>query len=144
VETHAGGTDLPKPVLTRLWTDLYCWIHQPWAPTSPRAEMDAIFADITDSMNLPASRIAIRGDRPVAAAFVVPHHIGLLVIAETATPDEPDGRQLVAGLLGHTLSRIDTDQATIDGHLTDPHLWPVAATIPHRLGRTLLLVQAPP
>jgi hypothetical protein len=29
-------------------------------------------------------------------------------------------------------------------HLSDPHLWPVAATIPDRVGRTLLVARLPP
>lgn len=65
--------------------------------------MKTVFADITDRMDLAASRIAVRNDRPVAAAFVIPERRRLL----------------------------------------DPHLWPVAATIPHRTGRHLLLVKAP-
>src|SRR5215211_4125540 len=55
--TVRTGAELTTAQLTRLWTDVYCWVHQPWAPTDTRSAMDSGFATITDSMDLPATRI---------------------------------------------------------------------------------------
>lgn len=59
----------------------------------------------------------------------------MTVVAETARPDQPHGRTLVAAVLADCLQRLAAAGVRvleIDGHESDPHLAPVLLSLPAR------------
>lgn len=131
------------------WVDLYVWIHEDWSPTRDREVVHALFAasGMAD-VDFELSRVAVKDDRIVALACVLPDQWDNRSFLVTETRD----RRLSGGIeiLGATIAaalracaRRGTHLVEFDGHVVDPHYFPLAGTLPITGADPLLVMRHP-
>src|SRR6476660_8314662 len=124
--------------------------HRDWSPitsvsrlvevavdTVAEADSDRSTAAWVDG-RLAATVWVFSGDAEVAPAGTA----AVELIAETQRADEPDGVRILAAAVARSLSRMPAGHLVgFDGHVTDPHLTPVLASLPSVGTDPLLLVE---
>lgn len=125
------------------WLRLYRWIHEGWSPMGDDGVARNVFGPMLASDLLAASSVLARRDGvPTAVAFAFAEEDGLLLVCESLDRDCPTGaadvdaclRAAVAGAAG------EYPWVLVDGHVTDPHLYPAIQRFPTITGEGLHLL----
>ncbi|WP_114908081.1 hypothetical protein [Ornithinimicrobium murale] len=137
-------TGLSDDAVLDLWTDFYVWVHEGWSPVADRQAARKIFAPMmAEELDRSRSVLVVRDGRPSAHGFVFAEDDGWLVCCEAVAPDVPHGLEDVDTCLRAVvgvLARTGAQDLTVDGHVDDPHLYPVLQGVPHVTGAGLHLL----
>ena len=123
---------------------VYQWIHRPWSPVTNDALLNEVAAQEAADIDRVCSAAVWSGAQPVAAAFAFPSVDGFEVVAETIQRDQPGGIEAVANAVAMVIRSAegrDGAVITFDSHLSDPHLHPVLAALPHARTDALDLIE---
>lgn len=142
---HAvSGAALAPGALETLWEQMYVWMHAAWSPVDDSEAAHAALRQELDDLDAEASRVVLVGGRPAAVAFVFLDE-NPTVVAETVEPEVPDGDALVASAILAVIDWADGvgyRRINFDGHRSDPHFGPLAASLPLE-GTDLMLLEVP-
>lgn len=127
--TITSMRDIPPETIELIFVAMYHWTHEHWNPVSSRAELQtAARREVTD-VDPALSSIAWRNGEAVAAVFVFPGNDGEAEIAaETVHRDAPDGHRILNAALQHAIEcarAAGFRRLLFDGHVSDPHLYPI-------------------
>lgn len=126
--------DTSPEELSHAFAALYEWIHRPWSPVTSNAVLTTVAALEVADIDRACSAGVWSGGRLVAAAFAFPALVGFEVVAETTRGDQDGGIDAVADAVAtviRTVRRRGESLLSFDGHMSDPHLQPVLARLPH-------------
>lgn len=112
-----------------LWTNWYETLHQDWSPTAPHQSLLALFGEIADGVDRHHSAVCSVDGQVVAAAFVFCDDQPPEAVTEALQPRHPRAREAVGSCLAHVLSGL-TSLVQFDGHVGDPHFYPLWRTVP--------------
>lgn len=119
--------------LTVAWTQLYEVVHAAWAPTADRSTLLAEFRPmIAEELDAGRTAMCLIGGDLVAACFVfgTPDDPEVEAVTEALVPHHPQARAAVAACMARVLSEADGRPVMFDGHLSDPHFFPLLDTLP--------------
>ena len=128
------------------FADLYRWLHAPWSPVGGVDALREVARQVCVGADSALSRVAYLGGLPVALALAFRDGDRVEVVAETVAADTPDGADVLAAAIAATLAAARAAgvlEAEFDGHVDDPHLAPLIATMPLARTDPLLLVELP-
>lgn len=148
------GSDLPFDAVLDCWMTDYEVCHAPWSPSVPREKLEEqLSGNVTEDADLTRSRFTLDADTIVAGCFVYPdapidvygekRGVGFEVTPASPLPDHPRARSGLAACIAHVLLEADGIDGTFDGHVTDPHFYPLLSTIPGVTGKALDLLELP-
>lgn len=136
-------TRVPRRQLEAAFVEQYNWVHRGWSPVSSSQSVHEVAATTIDELDRELSTAAWVGDRLVATAFAFRNGNAVEVVAEAQSPADPSGTHAVARAVAGCLSSAAAagiGRVDFDGHLSDPHLVPVLASLPHPGTNPLLLM----
>lgn len=116
-------------VVADLWSTFYGILHAPWAPC---AEHEVLLAELRPRALATDRRLSgFVADHgvPVAAAFCVDGEETTDACVEALVPDHAWAREAVASLMSRVL-RGSGRPVRFDGHVSDPHFYPLLQTLP--------------
>jgi GNAT superfamily N-acetyltransferase len=137
-------TQVSRRQVEAAFVEQYSWVHRGWAPVSSSQSLREVAATTIDELDRELSTGAWMGYRLVATAFAFRAGDALEVVAEAQSPAEPLAMYAVAQVVAGSLVRAAAAgirQVDFDGHLSDPHLMPVLASLPHSGTAPLLLME---
>lgn len=147
---RAGATRTLRE-LAASWTSLYEVVHASWSPTADRALLMKVFTPmIEEELDVERAVLALVDGELVAACFVFTgedtrqgEDTGpgepLEVITEALAPGHPQARAAVGAGMARVLSMAGGRPVEFDGHLSDPHFFPLLQSLPGvRAGSTPL------
>lgn len=120
--------------LSRAFAALYEWIHRPWSPVTSNAVLTRVAALEVADVDRACSAGVWSGGRLVAIAFAFPAAEGFEVVAETTRGDADGGLDAVADAVAMVIRSVRRRGGLLvsfDSHMSDPHLQPVLARLPH-------------
>ncbi|USQ82014.1 hypothetical protein NF556_10345 [Ornithinimicrobium faecis] len=135
------GAERSTTDLTRAWTQLYEVVHADWSPTAPTADLLEIFGPMIEAeLESDSTVLALVDGEIVAASFVfLGSDPAVETVAEALVPGHPHARSAVGACLADVLARTDGRPVEFDGHRSDPHFFPLLASLPDvRAGDTPL------
>lgn len=139
---------LPAPQLADAFVQQYRWVHAAWSPVSDLSALGELAATTVKEPDVDVSSAAWLGDRLVAVAFAFPNGVaGMDVVAETQRQHEPSGASALAASIGRCLTQpriAGLGTVEFDGHVTDPHLFPILGSIPGVSANPVLHVELIP
>ncbi len=111
-------------------TLFYLWTHESWAPVGKAEEaLVCRSLGLPDEVDLDLSSVVIdESGQVLALALVFPDEEEPVLIAETTRRDTPNGQGLVAACLKRSLELLaeaGIEEVQFDGHVSDPHFYPV-------------------
>jgi GNAT superfamily N-acetyltransferase len=131
------------------WVELYVWIHERWSPTVARETVHAMFAasGLAD-VDFELSQVAVVDDRIVALACVLPDQWDnrSFMVTETVRRQVPRGTEILGGTIAQALKACAVrgiHLVEFDGHVVDPHYYPLAQTLPITGADPLLVLRHP-
>lgn len=136
--------ETPIPELAQAFAALYEWIHRPWSPVTSEEVLSQTAAMEASDIDRAGSAGFWRDGQLLAVAFAFDSTEGVEVVAETIRPDEPGGIDAVADAVAMVIGsaeRRDRGFVAFDSHLSDPHLQPVLAALPHVRTHPLDLIE---
>lgn len=145
-EAVYAGDRFTLPQLTEAWTEMYAVVHATWSPTGPRETLLAEFGPmIKEELDQTRSAILLREDRIVAACFVfgTEQHPEIEAICESMDPSSASAREDVAACMAKVLTDAGNTPVMFDGHITDPHFYPLLRSIQVVTGKPLELLEIP-
>jgi len=113
---------------------VYEWIHRPWSPVTNKDVLAEVAATEAAHIDRAVSAGAWRAGRLAAVAFAFRSREGFEVVAETVRPNTPGGVDAVADVIALVIASAGQRGESLvafDSHLSDPHLQPVLADLPH-------------
>lgn len=118
--------------LATTWTILYEVVHASWSPTVDRASLLELFTPmLAEELDAEHTVLSLVDDELVAACFVFAGEDPVLeVVAEALLPGHPRARAAVGGGMARVLSMAQGRPVEFDGHLSDPHFFPVLQGLP--------------
>ncbi|GAA3640104.1 GNAT family N-acetyltransferase [Microlunatus ginsengisoli] len=131
------------------WVDLYVWIHEEWSPTVDRAIVHQLFAASgMAEVDFELTRVAIVDGRIAALACVLPDPWDnrSFLVTETVRRRLGNGTDILAATIGSALQACAERGITFvefDGHVVDPHYYPLAQTLPITGSDPLLVMRHP-
>ena len=131
------------------WAELYVWIHEDWSPTVDRCRVRALFAAAgMADVDFELSQVAILDDRIVALACVLPDQWDnrSFLVTETVSRRLPGGIPILGATIAAALracSARGINLVEFDGHVVDPHYYPLARTFPISGSDPLLVLRHP-
>lgn len=143
--TTIGSLEGAEPgELVEAWRQQYLWVHEPWSPADPQA-VGEVTPEVLGDLEAALSIGARRSGRLRATAWVFVEADGSAsIVAETVNRHEADGTALLAATLARCLQGLQSSgisNVEFDGHVDDPHLVPVCATLTPTAENPLLLVE---
>jgi Acetyltransferase (GNAT) domain len=118
------------------WVDLYVWIHEDWSPTVARDTVYELFAasEMAD-VDFELSRVAVLDNKIVALAAVLPDPWDnrAFLVTETVQRRVLNGTAILAATIAEALracAQRGVQLAEFDGHVVDPHYFPLSQTLP--------------
>lgn len=145
-EAVCAGDLFTLAQLTEAWTDMYTVVHATWSPTGPREALLAEFGPmIKEELDPSRSIVVLRDDRIAAACFVfgTDQDPEVEAICESLDPTSASAREDVAACMAKVLTDAGSSPVMFDGHITDPHFYPILQGIPVVTGRPLELLEIP-
>lgn len=131
------------------WAELYVWIHEDWSPTVNRETVRALFAasGMAD-VDFELSQVAIVDGRIAALACVLPDQWDnrSFLVTETVSRRLPDGIRILGATIAAALRACAArgiNLVEFDGHVVDPHYYPLARTLPISGSDPLLVLRHP-
>lgn len=131
------------------WVDLYVWIHEEWSPTVDRSTVHQLFAasGMAD-VDFELSRVAVVDGRIAALACVLPDQWDnrSFMVTETAHRRQARGTQILAATIAAALracAERGIHFVEFDGHVVDPHYYPLSQTFPITGSDPLLVMRHP-
>src|SRR6478735_2743915 len=131
------------------WVDLYVWIHEEWSPTVAREVVHDMFAASgMAEVDFELSQVAVVDDRIVALACVLPDQWDnrSSPVTETVHRRTPSGTEILGATIAAALracARRGIHFVEFDGHVVDPHYYPLAQTFPITGADPLLVMRHP-
>lgn len=131
------------------WVDLYVWIHEEWSPTVARETVHKLFAaSRMADVDFEVSQVALVDDRIVALACVLPDQWDnrSFLVTETVRRRLRNGTQILAATIAAALracARRGIHFVEFDGHVVDPHYYPLSQTFPITGADPLLVMRHP-
>lgn len=130
--------------LLELWSNFYAWVHEDWSPVADQQAAREIFAPMmSEELDRSRSVLVLRDGRPSAHGFVFREGEGWLVCCEAVAAHAPHGLEDVDTCLRAVaagLARTGARDLMVDGHVADPHLYPVLQGVPRVTGAGLHLL----
>jgi hypothetical protein len=130
---------------SRLWVEQYLCVHAEWSPAAigPLREIAVeMVADADPGLNVVKVDL---GGAVTSATWAFPEDDrSVSIVAEAVRPAVPRGVEHVAAGLATCFERLRARQvsrAELDGHVSDPHLGPVAASLPAVHAEPVVLVE---
>lgn len=145
-EAVRAGDRFTLTQLTAAWTDMYSVVHATWSPTGPRETLLAEFGPmIKEEFDRSRSVVVLRDDLITAACFVfgTDQDPEVEAICESMDPTSASAREDVAACMAKVLTDAGSSPVMFDGHITDPHFYPILQDIPVVTGRPLELLEIP-
>jgi hypothetical protein len=131
------------------WVDLYVWIHEEWSPTVDRDTVYQLFAasGMAD-VDFELSQVALVDGRIVALACVMPDQWDnrSFLVTETVSRRLRNGTAILGGTIAAALrecARRGMHFVEFDGHVVDPHYYPLSQTLPVTGADPLLVMRHP-
>lgn len=140
------GDRIALDQLNEAWTEMYEIVHAPWSPTGSRATLLAEFRPmIQRELDRSRSVFVVRNDRIAAACFVfgTARDPEVEAICESLDQTNRLARLDVAACMAEVLVSAGGTPVLFDGHITDPHFFPILQLIPGVSGRALELLEIP-
>jgi GNAT superfamily N-acetyltransferase len=131
------------------WVDLYVWIHEEWSPTVQREIVYELFASSgMADVDFELSQVALRGDRIVALACVLPDQWDnrSFLVTETVGRRLSNGTEILGATIAAALracAERGIHFVEFDGHVVDPHYYPLSQTFPITGADPLLVMRHP-
>ncbi|WP_418001828.1 hypothetical protein ACNO8X_16210 [Mycobacterium sp. PDNC021] len=123
---------------------VYEWIHGPWSPVTSKDVLLEVAATEVAEADRTSSAGTWLGGRLAAVAFAFPSAEGIEVVAETIRDGEPSGIDAVADAVATVIRSAGSHAGALvsfDSHVSDPHLQPVLADLPHVRNDPLYLIE---
>jgi GNAT superfamily N-acetyltransferase len=131
------------------WVDLYVWIHEEWSPTVERETVYQLFAasGMAD-VDFELSQVALVEDRIVALACVLPDQWDnrSFLVTETVRRRLRNGIEILGATIAAALracAQRGIHFVEFDGHVVDPHYYPLSQTFPITGADPLLVMRHP-
>lgn len=138
---------LGDATLLELWVGFYVRIHEAWSPVGDPDVVREVFAPMIDEgLDRGRSVLVRRAGMPSAHGFVFAAGAGWLVCCEAVDPRGAEAREDVGTCLRAVAAGLMESggrELLVDGHESDPHLYPVLRTVPHVTGPGLHLLRLP-
>lgn len=132
------GTTVSEQEFVDACTSIYQWQHASWSPTADRT---VVRADVAEwwAEHHPEHGFAVRLDGHIVALtdcyqedYFGDGQVWVLG-GEAVDPARPSARADVRSCIAASLQSLASQdrEVTAEVHITDPHTWPVVASIPH-------------
>lgn len=145
-EAVSAGDRFTLTQLTEAWTDMYAVVHATWSPAGPRETLLTEFGPmIKEELDQSRSAVLLKDERIAAACFVfgTEQDPEVEAICESMDPTSASAREDVAACMAKVLTDAGSTPVMFDGHITDPHFYPLLQSIPVVTGRPLELLEIP-
>lgn len=116
-------------VVADLWSTFYEILHAPWAPCAEHEVLLAEFRPLAPATDRHLSGFVADHGVPVAAALCIATEETTDACVEALVPDHAWAREAVASLMSRVLRGSDRP-VRFDGHVSDPHFYPLLQTLP--------------
>lgn len=135
----------PAERLLEQWVSFYDWIHAGWSPLTDHDHARRTFAPMLDEeLDRSRSVVVERAGKPSAVGFVLRAGEETILCCEAVGPDAPHGTEDVLAALAAVVVGLGEQGCTdllVDGHVSDPHLYPALQQVPHVTGPGLHLLE---
>ena len=136
--------DMDSAEVASAFAAVYEWIHEPWSPVTNKDLLLEVAAMEAAEVDRACSAGTWVDGRLSAVAFAFPSAQGFEVVAETMRPGEANGIDAVANavaLVLRSVASVSGSAVSFDSHVTDPHVQPVLAELPHASNDPLSLIE---
>lgn len=137
-------SDMDLTEVARAYATVYEWIHEPWSAVTNNDLLLEVAAMEAAEVNRACSAGTWVDGRLSAVAFAFPSAEGFEVVAETMRHGETNGIDAVADAVAMVLRSVASvggRAVSFDSHVSDPHLQPVLAELPHAGDDPLSLIE---
>lgn len=152
-EQHAASatsaTQVPVPQLVEAIAERYWWQHTSWAPIrSTQAVRSILEPHVTEETDVAGTGIVLRHGRITAVCDLYGDEWPdrRIACAEAVDAATPDARGDVAACMAHVILHVGQAGGRtleFEGHVPDPHFYPLLATIPGIFGPPCELLEVP-
>lgn len=128
----------------RAFVDMYLWVHKKWSPVGDTDSLCDIAETVLRSLDKQLSVAAWRAGTIEAAVFAFRDGDDVEIVAETTRRLVADGSHVLSRALSATLTACSNSgvrRVEFDGHVSDPHLESIVATLPGRSIDPLMLME---